>query len=352
MLLVSTAQAADHDAFEYHVAFARDDKRHLVARLEAAGVRVHYLGASAGGWPTGLARLVKSLQPDVVHAHSPLPAVVARLVLRTIPRGRRPLMLSTEHNQWSSFAAPTRFANALTNRWDDRRMGSLVDVRDSMWAGQRQRVGVLVHGLGSTSADVAPSRAEVREQLGLEADAIMSITVANLRDQKDYPNLMQAAALATSREPRLRFFAVGQGPLENELRALHESMGLGERFTFLGYREDVTSLLSGADMFVLGSRHEGLPVALMEAMNASLPIVSTRVGGVPEAVTDGVEGVLVPTEDARALADAVVGLARDAALRQVMGARAKMRSGDFDIRGAVATMEQTYRTCAVRAARR
>lgn len=343
-LLVSMAQAADHTTFDYHVAFVRGDKRHLVPRLEAAGAKVHFVGAGRGGWPAGLRRLVRDLRPDVIHAHSPLLAVAARAMCRTKPAGRRPLMLSTEHNQWSSYAGPTRLANALTNRWDDRRWAVSQDVRESMWESQRDRVEVLVHGLGSAPPGTEPaSRDEVRAELGLRPDDIVACTVANLRSQKDYPNLMSAAVAATTAEPSLRFIAVGQGPLESELSELHRSLDLGDRFRFLGYRDDVPAILSAADMFVLGSRHEGLPVALMEAMAAGLPTVATNVGGVPEAVTDGVEGLLVPPGRADDFAAAVLSLARDPARRIRMGAAARAGSADYDIGHAVSVVERAYR---------
>src|SRR5690606_6967933 len=138
----------------------------------------------------------------------------------------------------------------------------------------------------------ADQRAAVRADLQVRDDEVAVFTVANLRRQKAYPDLLQAASRALEREPRLRFFAVGQGPLRAELERLHAQLELGDRFRFLGYRDDVERLLAGADLVVMASVFEGFPLAVMEALAAGVPVVATRVGGVPEAITDGVEGIL------------------------------------------------------------
>ena len=130
--------------------------------------------------------------------------------------------------------------------------------------------------------------------------------------------------------------AVGQGPLADEVRDLHRELALGERVRLLGYRSDVRDLLAAADLFVLGSAFEGLPVSIMEAMAAGLPVAATAVGGVPEAVVDGETGILVPPRDPDALADAVVpGWPATRLCRSRMGATARRRATLFDIRAAV-----------------
>src|SRR5690606_27997930 len=120
--------------------------------------------------------------------------------------------------------------------------------------------------------------------------------------------LLEAAARVDA-DPRgrpVRFVVVGQGPLADELAAHHERLGLGRRLVLAGYRPDAVDVVAAGDVFCLASRHEGLPVALMEALALGRPVVATRVGGIPELVTDDVEGVLVPPDDADALAEAVL----------------------------------------------
>src|SRR5262249_56903348 len=97
----------------------------------------------------------------------------------------------------------------------------------------------------------------------------------------------------------------GQGPLEADVRAEHERLGLGGTVRLLGYREDATRLIAAADVYVLASDHEGLPVTVMEALALGVPVVATAVGGLPEVVRSGENGVLVPPGDPLALADAI-----------------------------------------------
>jgi glycosyltransferase involved in cell wall biosynthesis len=173
-------------------------------------------------------------------------------------------------------------------------------------------------------------------------DEVLSLTVANLRRNKDYPTLLRAARAALDAEPRLRFAAVGQGPLAQEVAALHATLGLGDRFLLLGFRRDVHDLMAAADVFTLSSAHEGLPVAVMEAFAHGLPVVATAVGGLPQQVTDGAQGLLVPPGRPEALADALLTLARDPGMRARMGTAALSRAADYDIRRAVREQEGVY----------
>jgi glycosyltransferase involved in cell wall biosynthesis len=135
---------------------------------------------------------------------------------------------------------------------------------------------------------------------------------------------------------------VGRGPLDTSLRARHTELALGERFQFLGQRDDVLQLLAGADAFVLASLHEGLPVALMEATSVGLPIVASSVGGVPQTLEDGVDALLVPPGDPGSLVDAMKRLASDPELRHRLGHQAKLRSSLFDIAQASRAVDDIY----------
>lgn len=343
-LLASSAKVADHERFRFDTAFIRPDKQQLVPTLEAAGVTTHLLGAGrrkSWTWPAELRRLMAGA--DVVHSHSPLVASLARLAALTLPRSRRPVLVSTEHNVWGNFSWPTRLLNAATCLMDAQRWSVSRQVRRSMWGRLGKGAPVLVHGIiqGTTAPD--PSvRATIRESLGLPADAVVTITVANLRREKDYPTLLRAGKIALAENPSLVMLAVGQGPLSSEIADLHRTLGLGDRFRLLGFRTDVPDLLAASDLMVMSSLTEGLPVSIMEAMSQGLPIVATAVGGVPEAVTDGRNGLLVPSGSPEALADAIGRVAGDDVLRARLG-RAALEAGKaFDIRDAVAVQQAAY----------
>ena len=127
-----------------------------------------------------------------------------------------------------------------------------------------------------------------------------------------------------------------------------EALGLGERFRVLGYVDDTAAVLSASDVFVLASLVEGLPIALLEAMAIGLPVVATAVGGTPTAVTDGVEGRLVPSGQPDALAAAIGEVASEPERRASMGAAAALRVRDFDIERAARHLESLYAEILVR----
>lgn len=343
-LLLQAARVIDRERFDYDIAYVRPDKTHLVPEFEAAGIPTRLLGSASPirlGWVRELRGLVASV--DVVHVHSPVLAAATRLAVRSLPRRRRPHLVTTEHNEWTSHRLPTRLANALTGPLDEHTWAVSDEVRSTVWRPLRDRFEVLVHGIDPASVTTdTGDRQLTRARLGIAEDEVVSLTVANLRRNKDYPSLLEAARLATASEPRLRFLSVGQGPLKAELESMHAASGLGDRFTFLGFRRDIPALLAAADVLTLSSAHEGLPVAVMEAFAVGLPVVATAVGGVPQQVRDGVEGRVVPPGNPAALAGAIVALAQDPDLRATMAAAARARSADYDIRRAVREQERVY----------
>lgn len=345
-LLVSAAQARDRDAFRYEAAYLLPWKDHLVPQLEEAGVPVSCLEVSNEKdlrWTVRLRRMLLEERYDVVHVHSPYVAGPARLVVRSLPRSRRPALVSTEHNIWSSFAAPTRWLNAWTSRLDSARLAVSEDVRQSMAPRLRDDIEVVVHGVPLDEVRAARSlRQSMRGELGIDDDVVLAGTVANYRRQKAYDDLLHAAQHVVEAGAPVRFVAVGQGPLEAEIAALHARLGLQDRFQLLGFRTDAVAVMAACDLFVLASRHEGLPVALMEAQVLGLPVVATAVGGIPEAVTDGLHGLLVPPGEPRRLAEGIAELAADPQRRARMSRAAQESGMRFDIRNATRRVERIY----------
>ena len=169
---------------------------------------------------------------------------------------------------------------------------------DALPASLRRRATTVVHGVDLSVSDSLIARrtelrARVRSELGVNDEELLFMTVANLRPEKGYDVLLEASKCIADRDLPIRIAAVGRGPLREELQELHVELGLGDRFKFLDQREDVLQLLAGADAFVLASHHEGLPVALMEATSVGLPVVASRVGGIPQALEDEVDALLV-----------------------------------------------------------
>ena len=134
------------------------------------------------------------------------------------------------------------------------------------------------------------------------------VTVARLSPEKDVANLVRATAIAVREGDDLRVEVAGGGSCLEDLKGLAAELGVAERVTFLGEVRDIPALLGRARMFVLPSLSEGIPLTVLEAMARGLPVVATRVGGLPEVVVDGETGLLVPAADPPALAEAVLSL--------------------------------------------
>jgi glycosyltransferase involved in cell wall biosynthesis len=349
-LVVDMVATADRARFSVDVAYVLKEQDALVPTIRAGGTLVHSLGAVHNAdlrWMAALRRLLARGRYDVVHFHLPYAAAFGQLVVASLSRSSRPGLVYTEHSLWGH-------ANPVNRVLLRGSMGSreqLVAVSqasyDALPKSLQQRATTVVHGVDLSQSDSlvarrAEVRASVRSELGVDDEEVLFLTVANLRPEKGYDVLLAAAKTIADGGLPIRFAAVGRGPLRDELHVRHAALGLGDRFTFLGQRDDVLRLLAGADAFVLASHHEGLPVALMEATSVGLPIVASRVGGIPQVLRDESEGILVPPGEPAALAQAIARVASDPELRDRLGRQAKLRSSMFDIAEANRVMGDIY----------
>ena len=349
-LLVNALPYLDTSRFHYQVAYVLPWKDALAGPFEAAGIGVTCLScnhrAGLPGWAVELGQLIRRERIDLVHAHSPLPAVVARLALAS-PGSRRRLVY-TEHNEWPRYRWQTRWANMATYPLNDHVFAVSDGVRSTIRYPQRLRrlpmppLETLHHGLDHATIRVGRAAGDVRSSLGIPAGVPVVGTVANFKPHKGYELLVEAAAKVRREEPGTHFVLVGQGPALEDTRRRAADLGLDGSVVLTGFREDALDLCSALDVFTLASLNEGLSISLLEAMALGKPSAVTRVGGIPEVVRDGVEGFLVPPGDPAALADRIVALLRDDGLRARMGEAARQRARTFDIRLAVRRMEAVY----------
>lgn len=350
-LVLDLCLVADPERVTPSVAGILGRHRALVPALDAAGVVVHELGASSQfdlAWTVALRRLLLSSRPDVLHLHLPYPAVLGRLVARSLPVGRRPAVVHTRHNLWTATHPLLRAADLATASLDD---ASLV-VASSAWAALpqrlRRRTEILPHGVRRTEPDPSSAassgtlRGAVRAELGARPGEALVLSIANLRAEKGFDVLLPAAAALVAAGCAVRFAAAGDGPLAGALARERDRLALGDHFVFLGYRDDVARLLAGADVLVLASHHEAFPLAVMEALAAGVPVVSTAVGDVPTVVRDGIEGRLVRPGDAAALAAALREVVATPAARQAMAAAAARTGAKFDLRVTARRLEVLY----------
>ncbi len=327
-------------------------KQALAPDLESTGVATICLGSRNPLDPRWIARLRRLLareEFDVVHVHSPVVAIGTRIALRTLPPSRRPRLVTTEHNVWDSHTRSTRFVDGITARGDETHLAVSAAVRDSMPSRLRPTTRVVLYGVDTAAVrSAAGAREGVRKEHGWGDDEVVVGTIANLRATKGYPDLLEAAAEVVRCRPQVRFAALGQGPLEHDLKALHSRLGLREHFAWLGYRADALEVMSAFDIFCLASHHEGLPIALMEALGMGLPVVATTAGGIPEIVTHEREALLVPPRAPHLFAQALLTLVDDAPQRAAMARRARERGDVLDVAHAVREVEEVYRSVTAR----
>ncbi len=346
-LLTLTAARIDRSRFAVEVAYLLPWKDAFVRELEEAGVPTVCLGSRDGAdrrWPLRLRRLLRDRDYAIVHTHSPVPAAAARMLVRAPTR-----LLHTEHNMWDRYRRPTYLANALTYPRNQAVIavsdGVAASIHRPRWVlGRYPPVETLLYGVEPASAPRGhQARLAARRELGIDEAVPVIGNVANLTPKKDHAGLLAAFDVVRRRVPEAELLLVGSGPLEADLKAEVRDRELDGSVRFLGSRDDVPALLPALDVFVLSSRYEGLPISLLEAMAAEVACVTTRVGGIPEAITDGVDGRLVGPGDPSALAAALVEVLSDAERRAELASMGRERVvAGFSIDRAVERTQELY----------
>jgi glycosyltransferase involved in cell wall biosynthesis len=341
-LLLNAAPYLDQSRFDYRIAYLLPWKNALSEELASHGLAIDCLGNRAD-WARRLRHLVLAEQIDLVHAHAPYPAVGARVALM----GTGCVLVYTEHNVWESYRPLTRLANMMTFSRNDHVFTVSDHVRTSirlprqLQRSMRGRIETLYHGLDQ--AGMTPWRRDgVRRELGLDDHVPLVGNVANLRPQKGHRFLLAATAIVRRTIPDVKLVLVGQGPQLDAIRRQIERLHLDESVILTGFRDDAQRVMSAFDVFALPSVHEGLSIALVEALALGKPVVAYRAGGIPEVVNHGEHGFLVDPGDVEGLASGITALLQDPALRARFGRAGVRRAAAFDIRSAVQRMEEIY----------
>lgn len=296
-----------------------------------------------------LRRLVRDGSWDVVHTHTSKAGILGRWAAQ---RGGVRAIVHTPHGHvfygyygrlvTSAFVRLERLAAgwchrlvALTpaDRDDHLRFGVGAP---SQW--------VVVHSGVDFSAleQPGPTHAQVRASLGLGERDVIVATLGRLTAVKGQEDLVRAVARLREQHPRIVLLLIGDGEEEEALRELAAREGVADRTLFVGWRTDVGDLLRAVDLFALPSHNEGMGKALVEAMYLERPVVASRVGGVPELVEDGVEGLLVPPRSPADLADALDRLLRDPQRARELGARAARRAREYSSERMVQRLADLY----------
>jgi glycosyltransferase involved in cell wall biosynthesis len=314
--------------------------------IRRTGVPFRVLGLNPGlrrPWDVlGIRKYLRQTSPQIVHTFLLTASLYGRpaAMLAGVP-----IVIGTEVNIYER----KRVHHALAEQWlmrgTDRILVSAESVREfyvRQVHADPGKVEVIYNAVDWAALDAMSSRAELRASVGVPADAPLACIIARLTEQKAHGVLFEALAQQESLAA-LHLLVVGDGELGDQLRSRAETLGLNKRVHFLGARRDLGTLLQASDLFVLPSLWEGLPLSMVLAMGAGLPVVATRVAGIPEVVRDGETGLLVPPGDSRSLGQALSKLVEQPALGRRLGAAARAFVGPrFGSTGYVAAISDLY----------
>jgi L-malate glycosyltransferase len=264
-----------------------------------------------------LSRAVHQLRPDIIHAHDPHGVAMAALALSMSTLERKPPLVASRRVDF-------HLRGSALSRWKYRQVDCFICASDAIRSmllgdGVEPARAVTVHeGIDLGHVAAAPA-APLHEELWLPHGAPIVGNVAALVPHKGQKYLVDAAAIVVQHVPDARFVVAGEGELRATLEHQVKHLGLEKHVILAGFRPDILSVHKAFDIFVMSSLTEGLGTSVLDAMACGRAVVGTRAGGIPEVIEDGVTGILVPPRDPQAMADAIVSLLKDEALRLRMG---------------------------------
>jgi glycosyltransferase involved in cell wall biosynthesis len=268
------------------------------------------------------ARFLRSRNIEILHSHRYKENLLAVLLARTC---HIPHIVRTQHGLPEPFEGIKHIRQRLMSGLDrfvarhatDRVISVSSELRGhlSRYVDPR-KVVVIPNGLDIRRVSTSLSPTEARERLGIPADAPTIGYAGRLEPVKRLDLFLAAAQLVVRQIPSAKFLIVGDGSEESRLRELARAGGLRDSVMFLGHRDDIYDVLRAMEIFVLCSDHEGLPMVLLEALHLGVPVVGRRVGGLPEVIQDGVNGILVSSDKPADFAQGCLRLLEDEGLRQ------------------------------------
>jgi glycosyltransferase involved in cell wall biosynthesis len=263
-------------------------------------------------------RLIRRSRPHIVHTHMAKAGTAGRVAARL---ARVPILVHTFHGHtFHSYWGPVKSAVFLQI---ERTLGAVTDQVVAITDAQKadiasygvaplNKIRTIPLGLEiEPMLEAEQHRGRLRAELGVSSDRPLIGIVARLVPIKAHEVFLEAAVRIRAALPDATFLIIGDGERRAELEARAQQLGVADATRFLGWRDDMREVYADVDVVTLCSNNEGSPVALIEALAAARPVVSTRVGGVPNVVQDGENGLLVPPRDPAAFADAVLTLLRD-----------------------------------------
>ena len=294
--------------------------------LIRAGVNVKALGMNSYYNPLKIVKLSSYLRKskiDIIHTHGYFASTFGRLA--AILAGT-PVIITHIHTTYFEFKKRNiiieRFLSFFTDKiiCVSRAAKEFVEKMEGI---KKNKTCLIYNGTASQNRDIVKTSIN-RASFALSDDDFVIITVASLVVQKGHQSLLDAVSILSINHKRIRLLIVGEGPLKRKLEAYAENLQIASRVVFTGLRQDVFSLLTLSDLFILPSiEREGLGVSIIEAMSMGVPVIGTSIGGIPELIENQVNGLLVPPCNSYELAAAIERLVADKDQGRKMAERAK-----------------------------
>jgi glycosyltransferase involved in cell wall biosynthesis len=314
--------------------------------LESFGVDITYLHKSKFDPATlpALLKVIDRKQIDILHLHGYGATTFGRLAgaMRRIPA------ILHEHANLTDTPWFQKVADAALEPFTDIGIAVSQSTADFVINARKMpadKVKVVYLGVPLEEFSRPRSADEIaaaRAELGVQPGQFVAGTVTRLHDSKGNSFLVDAARLVINDRPGTRFYMVGEGPLLESLQQQARAVGLGDRFVFAGFAKDVARVVSAFDISVFPSLWEGTPLTVFEALAMGKPIVATDADGLVDVLTHDRDAIIVPKRDAPALAGAISRMIDDAALRERLGAGARVTGRQYDIAAFVSKMERLY----------
>ena len=331
--------------FETGSTCSKERIENLKDRLSSLGVKYYHIDFSRNILRLSkhvraykqVKQIIKNGKYDLVHCHSPIGGLIARLACRKARKnGLR--VIYTAHGfhfykgapkkNWLLYYPVEKFCAPMTDVLITINKEDYAFAQKKLKAGRIEYVpgvGIDVAKFAETQVDVA----EKRREIGVPEDAFLLLSVGELNRNKNHETVIRA--VASLQDPHIHYAIAGIGGLHDYLAELATSLGVGDQIHLLGYRKDVAELYKVADAYAHPSLREGLPVALMEAMASGLPCIASRIRGNVDLITEGVGGYLCAPTDAGEYASAIRALCENPEAREIMRKNNLEKIQEYDI---------------------
>ena len=315
----------------YHIVVACPKVGPLFEKCRLAGL-TNYPVKMLGEWDIHsawqIARLIRKEKPQIMHIHSACAHTLAQMA-RTFGFNSKTRLVLSRRVDFHIRKNPISY---YKYRFGIDRIIAVssgikqVLIEDGL---AMKKTTVVYSGIDLSRFEVNLKANYLYQELNLDPTQPVVGIIAALAGHKDHRNFLNAASIVSSCLPQVQYLVVGEGGLRRNLEELCKKLNLDNKVKFLGFREDVLQILTILDLFVLSSYLEGLCTSLLDAQAAGVPVVATKTGGIPEIIKDGVNGLLVPPHDIKALAEAIIKLLKDKTLANQMSRNGKKRVKEF-----------------------